>query len=192
MIYYNLVDEKTIILVSEIINKYYQKDSLSYKYYVGHVNAVTQKAFEIAIQKPDIAIDFKLLYMMSMLHDIGICKTHAPDIGCNGDLPYLSHANEGKKILENEGFASIASICEKHVGVGISRQEIIEKNLPLEAKDMFPETIEEKIVCVADKFFSKKQGKLQEEKPLEKVRKKMLNLGTDKLERFDALARELL
>jgi len=191
MDYSKFISKQTIEKVNVIINKYFEAGSKAYEYYLGHVEAVTEKAFKIALEKHHTITNFETLYKMAMLHDIGICKTNAPDIGCSGLLPYLSHANEGRKILENEGFTDISSICENHVGVGISKDEIIEKQLPLEIKDMFPQSLEEKIVCLADKFFSKSKGKLKEEKAFENVRMKMLKLGEDKLKRFDQLYSEL-
>jgi uncharacterized protein len=47
---------------------------------------------------------------------------------------------------------------ERHVGVGISRQEIRDRNLPLPLRDMLPASLEEIIICYADKFFSKSNG----------------------------------
>ena len=51
-------------------------------------------------------------------------------------------------------------------------------------------TIEEKIVCLADKFFSKSGD--MEEKSMEKIRKSMLKFGEASLNRFDRLCNELM
>ena len=48
--------------------------------------------------------------------------------------------------------------------------------------DLLPETIEEQIVCYADKFFSK--TKLDKEKSIEKAEKSLLKFGEDGVERF--------
>ncbi|MDE6336285.1 MAG: phosphohydrolase, partial [Muribaculaceae bacterium] len=50
-------------------------------------------------------------------------------------------------------------------------------------RDMCPVSIEEKVICYADKFFSK-SGILTEEKPLKKVVKQMQRFGDDSLRRF--------
>ena len=50
---------------------------------------------------------------------------------------------------------------------------------------MLPVTLEEKIICYADKFYSKKPGALCSEKPLEEVRKEIGKYGEDMLRRFD-------
>jgi uncharacterized protein len=44
------------------------------------------------------------------------------------------------------------------VGAGISRGEICDRNLPLPRRDMLPTSLEEIIICYADKFFSKTNG----------------------------------
>ena len=91
----------------------------------------------------------------AMLHDIGIFLTHAPSLGCNGPHPYLKHGHLGCKLLEKEGLPKHALVCERHVGVGITRKDVLDHKLPLPAKDMLPLSLEEKIICYADKFFSK-------------------------------------
>ncbi len=50
---------------------------------------------------------------------------------------------------------------------------------------MVPLSIEEKLVCFADKFFSKSEHGLLREKPLEKVREIIEGYGKDKLATFD-------
>ena len=52
-------------------------------------------------------------------------------------------------------------------------------------RDMMPVSIEEQIVCFADKFYSKDADFLDKEKPLETVRKGIARFGEDKLLRFD-------
>jgi len=186
-----LVSTETVEKVNKIIAKYFKIQTKSYTYYIEHVKSVTKKAFEIAESKFVENINYDKLYLSAMLHDIGIVKTYAPDIGCYGTLPYLAHANIGRHILEDEGLYEIASVCENHVGVGITKEEIIRNNLPLEPKDMYPQNIEEKIVCLADKFFSKSAGQLSHEQSLKVIRAKMKKLGDGKLIHFNELLREL-
>ena len=71
-------------------------------------------------------------------------------------------------MLRNEGFPLHARVCERHTGAGLSAEDIISENLPLPHQDFLPETIEEKAICYADKFFSKSRN-LREEKPIEKI-----------------------
>ena len=60
-----------------------------------------------------------------------------------------------------------ARTCERHVGVGLAREDILAQGLPLPMRDMVPKTIEEIIICYADEFFSKTDG--TGELPLETV-----------------------
>jgi uncharacterized protein len=120
-----------------------------------------------------------------MLHDIGIFLTYEPKIGCHGDKPYICHGYLGREILEREGLPLHALVCERHIGVGISLIEINKKKLPIPKRDMIPVSLEEKIVCFADKFFSKDTGFLLREKTIEKVRKNIAQYGDEKLRQFD-------
>lgn len=121
-----------------------------------------------------------------MLHDIGIFRCNAPDICCTGPLPYICHGVEGRKILEAEGLPRHALVCERHTGAGLTVADIESQHLPLPRRDMTPQSLEEKLICYADKFFSK-SGDITAEKPLDKVRRSMERHGRDTLERFDRL-----
>jgi uncharacterized protein len=59
--------------------------------------------------------------------------------------------------------------------------------LPIPERDYLPETPEEKLICLADKFFSK-SGDMRE-KPAGAVRRSLEKFGADTVERFDALLR---
>jgi uncharacterized protein len=129
--------------------------------------------------------DLKFIEEAAMLHDIGIFLTDQPEIGCHGDKPYVCHGYLGREILEREGFPKHGLVCERHIGIGISLKDIDEKNLPLPRRDMVPVSIEEQIICFADKFFSKNPDFLLKEKPLEKIRSYISKFGEEKLSLFD-------
>lgn len=189
--YYETIPSEIQDLSFKIIRKYFDPYPVARQYYLKHVQSVTQKAFSIARKLNSSEINYEKLYLGSMLHDIGIVYTHAPDIGCSGTYPYLSHAWLGREILEKEGLTDIAPVCENHVGVGISAIEIAEKKLPLPVKDIGPADLTEKIICMADKFFSKNVNDLENELPLDKVRDKMKKLGDEKLKIFNIWLEEL-
>ena len=46
-------------------------------------------------------------------------------------------------------------MAERHTGAGISLDTIVQHNLPLPRRNLVPVTLTEKIICCADKFFSK-------------------------------------
>jgi uncharacterized protein len=73
------------------------------------------------------------------------------------------------------------------VGVGITSDDIARNRLPLPGRDMVPVTLEEKIICYADKFFSKKPESLHREKPIEEVRSQLTRYGREQLTRFERM-----
>lgn len=82
-----------------------------------------------------------------------------------------------------EGFPKHALVCERHTGAGLSLQSILEQNLPVPHREMVPLSLEEQIICFADKFFSK--TKLDREKSVEKARNSIAKYGEEGLIRFD-------
>jgi len=93
----------------------------------------------------------------------------------------------GREILESEGLPRHALVCERHTSAGISQQEVIQQKLPLPARDYLPGSLEEKSICLADRFYSKTPHKLFREKKLRKIHKKMREWGPETLKRFEDL-----
>lgn len=168
-----------------LIEKYYPGGSLARRLLLAHSNLVARKALEIARGVPEFSPDLAFIEEASLLHDIGIFMTRAARIGCHGDLPYVAHGHIGREILEQEGLPRHALVCERHVGLGITLDEIEDNDLPLPARDMSPVTIEEKIICLADKFYSKYGSALTREKPLDQVRKEIGRYGEHKLKTLE-------
>jgi uncharacterized protein len=172
-----------------IIIKYYEPGSRAFNLLTGHSRAVAQKALAVAERLDSLNPDRVFIEEATMLHDIGIFGTNVPAIGCYGDRPYICHGYLGREILEREGLPVHALVCERHVGVGISIADIDRNRLPIPRRDMLPLTLEEKIICFADKFFSKKRDTLGQEKPLDEVRRAIEKYGPEKLERFEEMLR---
>ena len=137
--------------IIEIIEKYYPPGSIRHSIYVPHCTAVTEMALKIARLHPHLQADEGILEWEGMLHDIGIFYTDAMEFGCYGNLPYIVHGYMGRELIEKEGYPLIAPVCERHIGVGITVEDIRNRNLPLPLRDMTPQTIEEKIICYTDK-----------------------------------------
>jgi uncharacterized protein len=169
----------------DIIRKYYDAESTAYYFLIHHSRLVTVKALEIAGKVKELNPDLSFIQEASMLHDIGIFLTSAPKIGCYGYREYICHGYLGRELVEKEGFPRHALVCERHVGVGVTAEEVRNSHLPLPERDMVPLSLEEKIICLADKFFSKSEHDLLHEKPLEKVRGMVADYGEDKLKLFD-------
>ncbi len=175
----------------KIIKKYYKPDSLAFRLLVEHGAAVKRKALEIASGLKDRNPDIDFIIEASILHDIGIIHTNSPLLGCYGREPYICHGYLGRQLLEEEGLLRHSLVAERHIGAGITIEDIKKKSLPLPLRDMVPESLEEKIICVADKFFSKNRKTHTEEKPLKVVLEEIAGYGEDKLRFFEQLLEEL-
>ena len=117
-----------------------------------------------------------------MLHDIGIYLTDAPGIFCHGTEPYIRHGILGASLLRREGLPRHARVAERHTGTGLTAKRILADHLPLPPKDFLPETIEEQIICFADKFFSKSH--LERVRTPEQVLRSLERFGDDGLQRM--------
>ena len=178
-----------------IIAHFYPEDTPLRRLLLRHSTQVRDKALAILSNPscPPIKLNTELVSAGAMLHDIGILQCHAPSIHCVGTHPYIAHGVIGAEMLRDYGkthgldLESFARICERHTGTGITAQEVREQGLPIPERDYLPETPEEKLVCLADKFFSK-SGEMKE-KPADSVRRSLEKFGTDTVERFDALLR---
>ena len=174
----------------DILRHFYPDDTPLRRVLLKHSEQVREKALDI-LKKSSLSLDSDLVSKGALLHDIGIFRCHAPSIFCTGTEPYIAHGILGAAMLRTYGneigldLEPFARICERHTGAGLSAKEILEQKLPLPARDLLPETPEEKLICFADKFFSKSGS--MEEKTVEKVRRSLEKFGPDTLTRFDEL-----
>lgn len=165
-----------------IIKKYYPTEGLAYKTLTIHSEMVTKKALAVLDNHPELEADRKFVKRAAMLHDIGIIFTDAPSMGCTGKWPYICHGHLGAEVLRKEGYPLLARVCERHTGTGLTREEIVNQNIPIPPARYIPETIEEIIVCYADKFYSK--GNLTEELTVDRILKNLERYGEDKKQTF--------
>ena len=176
--------------VFEIIDFFYKDHEDLKTVLLKHSEQVGKKALQI-LEKSSLHIDKNEAMNGALLHDIGIFQCHAPSILCNGNENYIAHGIIGAELLRNYGHEHginleiYARICERHTGSGLTKNDIILQNLPLPHQDFLPETPLEKLICLADKFFSK-SGSMQE-KNIDSVRRSMEKFGVDSLRRFDEL-----
>ena len=178
-----------------IIAHFYPEDTPLRRLLLRHSTQVRDKALAILANpsRPQLELDAELVSAGAMLHDVGILQCHAPSILCVGTRPYIAHGVIGAEMLRDYGrthgldLEPFARICERHTGAGITAQEVREQRLPIPERDWLPETPEEKLVCLADKFFSK-SGDMKE-KPVSAVRRSLEKFGPDTEERLDELLR---
>ncbi len=85
-------------------------------------------------------VDLKLVEAGALLHDVGRAATHGP-----------AHCSEGAGMLRKEDVPEkVARFAETHFLGGLTAKEAGALGLP--AREMIPLTVEEKIVCYADKI----------------------------------------
>ncbi len=166
----------------DIISRYYKPGTDLYELLVTHSRMVAAKAAACA-EARDVAVDRDFLYEAAMLHAIGIFRCDAPGIYCEGELPYIMHGVEGSRLLTDLGMPRHALVCERHTGAGLTVDDIVRQQLPLPLRDMTPQSVEERLICYADKFYSK-SGDPRAEKPLPRVIVSMERHGADTLRRF--------
>lgn len=165
-----------------IIDKYYPTENELKHTLLVHSRSVADKALQIADRHPELNLDRQFLEEAALLHDIGVFLTDAPSIGCFGDKPYICHGSLGADLMRQEGFPRHALVCERHTGAGLSLEQILRENLPVPHRDLLPVSLEEQVICFADKFFSKTH--LDREKSVEKALASLERFGEEGVSRF--------
>jgi len=169
--------------VTALLHVYLDDTPGLYQLVYDHSRCVADKALSIAESHPAMGNQLVFLEEAALLHDIGVFKTNAPSILCRGSLPYLCHGYLGRALLEAEGLPRHALVCERHVGTGLSLEEIVTRRLPLPHRDMQPVSVEEMLVCFADLFFSKSRPGV--ERTPAQVKAKLAKHGPKGVARFD-------
>ncbi|MEM3403653.1 MAG: HDIG domain-containing protein [Nitrososphaeria archaeon] len=119
------------------------------RYIIDHCILVTKISQRIvnALERSGIKVNDIEVIKGSILHDIGRSKEHS-----------VRHGFLGGEILRKGGYdEAIVKIVERHVGGGISKLDATKFGMP--ERDFIPSTLEEKIVCIADKYVEDNQIK---------------------------------
>ncbi|HSQ48621.1 MAG TPA: HDIG domain-containing protein [Candidatus Deferrimicrobiaceae bacterium] len=117
------------------------KDAKCRPQIINHCIAVTDYALNLAcrLQQKGHTIDLSLVEAGGLLHDLGRAKNQSID-----------HAVVGGQMAETLGLPEgVLRIIKRHVGAGIPDEEA--QLLGWSRDTYMPETLEEKIVCYADK-----------------------------------------
>lgn len=163
----------------EIIERCCQGNCPLQELLVHHSQQVRDHALRVVSGHPELQLDAHLVEVGAMLHDIGIGQCDAPSIHCHGDQPYMAHgplganflrslADEGVTDIEGLPLEALARICERHTGTGLPGYE--------------PETLEEQVVCYADKFYSKSHP--ERERNAEQTAEMLSRFGDASVNRF--------
>lgn len=158
-----------------IIYSYYPEDNELRRLLLKHSRQVADRALKIADCHQEWALDREFLEAAAMLHDIGICRCDAPGIYCYGTEPYIRHGQIGAALLrqcDSSSFGgrreALARVCERHTGTGLPGFE--------------PETLEEQLICYADKFYSKSSP--DREKTIEQAALSLRKFGEEGVVKF--------
>ncbi|MBT8340539.1 MAG: phosphohydrolase [Desulfatitalea sp.] len=165
-----------------IIYQFYRSGAPGTELLLAHSRQVRDKALAVAGQVTSGTPDMVFIAEAAMLHDIGICGIAAPSLECHGKKPYVCHGAIGRRMLDALDLPRHGLVCERHVGTGITPADIRRQRLPLPERDMTPQTLEEQIICYADKFFSKSKG--MGELPLSHILSELGRYGQDKVRIF--------
>lgn len=178
-------------MVYEIIDKYYASQPELRNVLVTHSEQVRDRALMIVDAHPQWVeqglVDRRFVEEAAMLHDIGILHCYAPKIFCVGEHKYIEHGYLGAEMLRAEGLYKHALVAERHTGSGITYEQVLREELPIPEGDYCPQSLEEKIICYADKFYSK--GHLGEEVSLSKIRENIWRYGHDAILRWEDMER---
>lgn len=174
-----------------IISKYCAGNTELQQILLAHSRQVADRALAILRLHPEWVeqglVDPVFVEEAAMLHDIGVVLCDAPKIHCVGTHAYIEHGYLGAEILRKEGLPKHADVAERHTGTGITMEQIMREQLPIPLQDYTPRTLEERLICYADKFYSK--TRLGEDKPMSKIRLHLWKYGSDTVNRFDEMQR---
>ena len=169
----------------KLIDKYYAAVPELRHILLTHSRQVADRALAIIDKHPNWQVDRTFVEEAAMLHDIGIIFCDAPKIHCHGSHQYIEHGFLGAELLRSEGLPKHALVAERHTGAGISLEQVIREELPIPERDYCPQSLEEKIICYADKFYSKSH--LGEEVALDKIKYNIWKYGHEGYLRWQAL-----
>ncbi len=179
-----------------IITHYYPAVSPLRDMLLQHSRSVMRRALQIAEARLELDVNHSFVACAALLHDIGILRCQAPGIYCHGTEPYICHGIQGAAMVrqwfadhpqtDDAGDAALserlARVCERHTGAGITIEDIRTQQLPLPERDFMPETLEEQLICYADKFYSK--TRLNHEKNLAEAVRSLQKFGDAGVQRF--------
>ena len=166
----------------EALHRKYAPSEKVFDLVYAHCRIVWEIAEQLMNGK-SLHINLPLLQAGALLHDIGAYK-FITGKGIFDEKNYIRHTIEGFLILKNEKLPEeLCLIAKNHIGVGITKNEIEQNDLPLPSIDLIAETNEEKLIMYADKFHSKNS----QFNTFESYRIYISRFGKEKVEKFDEL-----
>jgi uncharacterized protein len=137
----------------EALHQKYAPHQEAYESVYTHCQIVAAIADDV-MQRGTHGADRDLVIAGCLLHDIGVYALYTDGVLTESD--YIRHGVLGEEILRQEGLPPhICRFCSHHTGVGLRKESIMARNLPLPHQDFVAETPEEELIMFADKFHSK-------------------------------------
>ena len=165
-----------------IIQKYYPEDNELRHILLVHSRSVADKALAIADRHPELSLDKQFLEEAAMLHvSVLSVVMHLVYSVLVTSLTSVMGVSVLKCYVPRASLTMLVSVNDIR-GRGLLRSQIIAQQLPLPVQDFLPETMEEKVICYADKFFSKTH--LDKEKTVEQAIASLSKFGEEGVERF--------
>jgi uncharacterized protein len=136
------------------LHKEYAPTRRAFDLIYTHSNIVCALAEEV-VDRRQLTLDIDLVRAGSLLHDIGVYRLYGPS-GEIDHASYVRHGVLGYELLHSLGFPdAVCRFCSCHIGMGLSREDVIMQGLPLPVDDYLATNREEELVMFADKFHSK-------------------------------------
>ncbi|MCB9361843.1 HDIG domain-containing protein [Candidatus Woesearchaeota archaeon] len=124
-----------------LLRKYAPNEEVFLKV-IKHTSLVRHLALKYGRRVQGIDLDF--LGTAALLHDIG--RFQCPP----GSRKSMQHGVVGEEIMRREGYPLHGRVCSRHIGIGISADDIKKQGLDLPLQDYLPESAEELIITYAD------------------------------------------
>ena len=160
----------------EYLHRRYAKNEAEFKLVYTHCQVIWALAQQLISQR-NLAVDTRLVKLGALLHDIGV-------YGLDVEEAYIRHGIIGYQLLRHEGLSeAICRFASHHTGMGLTKQEIIDTNLPLPPVDYLAESPEEGLVMYADKFHSK--SKPTSFNKVSTIKAHLARFGADKVHQFE-------
>lgn len=110
---------------------------------------------EQLLARRDHGLDGALVRAGCLLHDVGVYRLFDGS-GVLDHHGYVRHGILGRDLLRDLGFDErLARFCACHIGMGLTRDDVLRQDLPIPVADYLPESGEEELVMYADKFHRK-------------------------------------
>lgn len=172
----------------QTLHKKYAPSEEVYKLVFTHCQIVCDIAEQL-IAHNNLEIDAELVRSGCLLHDIGVYPLFNGDGKLREGTHYITHGLEGEGILKAEGLPELIwRFASHHTGVGLTKQDVINQQLPLPVEDYLATTDEEALVMYADKFHSKTSPPVFNS--YERYKQKVTEFGENKVADFERLAQK--